>query len=39
MTKSFCNGGAVGDLLGTSNDCLGMVPKLSTDARETSYVI
>jgi hypothetical protein len=28
-----------GDILGTRNRCLGMVRKLLTDARETSYVI
>ena len=28
-----------GDIVGTRNGYLGMVPKLLTDARETSYVI
>jgi hypothetical protein len=28
-----------GDMLGTRKECLGMVPELLTDARETSYVI
>jgi len=29
----------IGDILGTRKTCLGMVPKLLTDARETSYWI
>jgi hypothetical protein len=29
----------VGDILGTRKECLGMVPELLTDARETSYRI
>jgi hypothetical protein len=33
------DGRVVGDILGTRNRCLGMVRKLLTDARETSYVI
>ncbi len=33
------DGSNVGDIPGTRNGSLGMVPKLLTDARETSYVI
>ena len=33
------DGSNVGDILGTRNRCLGMVRKLLTDARETSYWI
>lgn len=29
----------IGDILGTRERCLGMVPRLLTDARETSYGI
>jgi len=32
-------GVSVGDMLGTRKRYLGMVPRLLTDARETSYVI
>jgi hypothetical protein len=33
------DGSNVGDILGTRKRCLGMVSKLLTDARETSYWI
>ena len=33
------DGRNVGDIVGTRKRCLGMVPELLTDARETSYVI
>ena len=33
------DGSNIGDIVGTRKRCLGMVPELLTDARETSYVI